>query len=63
MFNTHNHQGISNQNSPEIPPHTVRMAKIKIQVRADAGEDMEKEVHSSIAGGITSLHTLQWKSV
>jgi hypothetical protein len=34
----------------------VRMAKIKIQVTADAGEDVEKEKHSSIAGGITSLY-------
>jgi hypothetical protein len=30
----------------------VRMAKIKTQVIADAGEDVEKEEHSSIAGGI-----------
>ena len=34
----------------------VRMAKIKIQVTADAGEDVEKEEHSSIAGGIASLY-------
>jgi hypothetical protein len=32
----------------------VRMAKIKTQVRADAGEVVEKEEHSSIAGGIAS---------
>jgi hypothetical protein len=32
----------------------VRMAKIKTQVTADAVEDMEKEEHSSIAGGIAS---------
>ena len=32
------------------------MAKIKIQVTADAGEDVEKEEHSSIAGGIASLY-------
>ena len=31
----------------------VRMAKIK---NSDAGEDMEKEEHSSIVGGITSLY-------
>jgi hypothetical protein len=35
---------------------TVRMANIKIQVIADAGEDVEKEEHSSIAGGIASLY-------
>jgi hypothetical protein len=28
------------------------MAKIKIQVKAEAGEDVEKEEHSSIAGEI-----------
>ena len=32
----------------------VRMAKIKIQVTADAGEDVEKKEHSSIVGGIAS---------
>jgi hypothetical protein len=30
------------------------MAMIKTHVIADAGEDVEKEEHSSIAGGITS---------
>jgi hypothetical protein len=36
---------------------SVRMAKIKkIQVTADAGEDVEKEEHSSCAGGIASLY-------
>ena len=34
----------------------VRMAKIKIQVTADAGKNVEKEQHSSIAGGIASLY-------
>jgi hypothetical protein len=34
----------------------VRMAKIKAQVTADAGEDVEKEEHSSIAGGIASWY-------
>ena len=34
----------------------VRMAEIKIQVTADAGEHVEKEEHSSIVGGITSLY-------
>jgi hypothetical protein len=32
------------------------MAKIKSQVTADAGEDVEKEEHSSIAGGIASWY-------
>jgi hypothetical protein len=34
----------------------VPMAKIKTQVRADAGEDVEKEEHSSTAGGIPSWY-------
>jgi hypothetical protein len=35
----------------------VRMAKIKkIQVAEDAGEDVGKKEHSSIAGGIASLY-------
>jgi hypothetical protein len=32
------------------------MAKIKTQVTADAGEDVEKEEHSSIAGGTASWY-------
>jgi hypothetical protein len=34
----------------------ARIAKIKNQVTADAGEDVEKEEHSSIVGGIASLY-------
>ena len=34
----------------------VRMAKIKIQVTADAGVDVEKEEHSSNIGGIAGLY-------
>jgi hypothetical protein len=34
----------------------VRMAKIKTQVTADVGKDVEKEKHSSIVGGIASLY-------
>ena len=34
----------------------VRMAKKKIQVTEDAGEDVEKEEHSSIVGGIASWY-------
>jgi hypothetical protein len=35
---------------------TVRMLGSKIQVTADADEDVEKEEHSSIAGGIASRY-------
>ena len=34
----------------------VRMAKIKTQVTADAGEDVEKEEHSSTVGGIATWY-------
>ena len=34
----------------------VKMARSKIQVTADAGEGVEKEEHSSIAGAIASLY-------
>ena len=39
------------------------MAKIKTQVTADAGEDVEKEEHSSNVGGIARLVQPFWKSV
>ena len=32
----------------------VRMAKIKTQMTPDAGEDSEKEEHSSTVGGVVS---------
>ena len=34
----------------------VRIARIKNSGEADAGEDMEKEEHSSTAGGIVSWY-------
>jgi hypothetical protein len=46
MFIILNHQASANQNNPEIPPHTSQ----------NAGEDAEKEAHSSIAGGIASWY-------
>jgi hypothetical protein len=55
MFNILNYQGNANQNNPEIPLHTSEWLGSKIQVTADAGEDVEKEEHSSIVGGIASL--------
>jgi hypothetical protein len=39
------------------------MAELKSQVTADAGEDVEKEEHSSIVGGIESWLKPLWKSV
>ena len=52
MHNILSQQGNSNQNNPEIPLHTGS----KIQVTADAGEGVEKEEHSSIAGGTASWY-------
>ena len=57
MFDILNHQGNANQNNPEILPHTSQNGlDQKILVTADAVEDVEKEEHSSIAGGIASLY-------
>jgi hypothetical protein len=63
MFSILIHQGNANQNNPEIPPPTSEWLRSKIQVTADAGEDVEKEKHSSIAGGIASWNKPLWKSV
>ena len=54
MFSIHNHQGNANQNNPFS--HQSEWLRSKIQVTADAGEDVEKEEHSSIVGGIASLY-------
>jgi hypothetical protein len=57
MFNILNHQGNANQNNPEIPLHTrSEWLRSRIQVTADAGEDVEKEEHSSIVGGVANLY-------
>jgi hypothetical protein len=36
--------------------HQSEWLRSKIQVTADAGEDVEKEKHSSIVGGIASCY-------
>jgi hypothetical protein len=36
--------------------HQSEWLRSKTQVTTDAGKDMEKEEHSSIAGGIASLY-------
>jgi hypothetical protein len=52
-----NHQGNANQNNLKIPPHSSQNGlRSKIQVTADAGDDVEKEEHSSILGGIESMY-------
>jgi hypothetical protein len=55
MFNLSSHQGNANQND-SILYLPVRMAKIKTQVTAQAGEYVEKEKHSSIVSGSANLY-------
>jgi hypothetical protein len=57
MFNIISYQGNANQNNPEVPSHNGQNGyDPKTQVTADAGEDVEKGEHSSIAGGIVSWY-------
>jgi hypothetical protein len=58
MFNILNHQGNANQNNPKTPPHSSKneWLRSKTQVKADAGEDVAKDEHSSIAGGTASWY-------
>jgi hypothetical protein len=51
MFSILNHQRNANQTTLRFHLTPVRMAKIKF---SGAGKDVEKEEHSSIAGGIAS---------
>ena len=55
MFNIFRHQGNANQNNPDISPHTSQNGQDKkTQGTADTGKNVEKEKHSSIAGGTAS---------
>jgi hypothetical protein len=65
MFNILTHQGNANQKNPEIPYTSLQSEWLssKTQVTEDAGEDVEKEEHSSIAGGIESWYNHCEKSV
>jgi hypothetical protein len=55
MFNMLSYQGSANQNNPDIP-YQSEWLRSKIQMAADAGEDVEKEDHFSIVGGIASWY-------
>jgi hypothetical protein len=46
----------ANQTNPDIPStlHQSEWLRSKPQVTADVGEDVEKEEHSSIVGGLQS---------
>jgi hypothetical protein len=56
MFNILNHQGKAIKTTLRFCLTPVRMAKIKNSGDSRAGEDVEKEEHSSIVGGIASLY-------
>jgi hypothetical protein len=56
MLNTFSHQGKANQTTLRFHLKSVRMAKIKKPQVSDAGEDMQKEEHSTTAGGIASRY-------
>jgi hypothetical protein len=51
MSNTLRHQGNENQDDPDIPSHTsqTEWLRSKTEMTSDAGEDVEKEEHSSLA--------------
>jgi hypothetical protein len=52
MFNIFNYQGNENQN--DSTSYQSKWPRSKTQVTVDAGEDVKKEEHSSIAGGNAS---------
>ena len=53
MFSILSHQGNANQSDPEIPPQKKsEWQSSKTQVTTHVGEDMEKEEHFYIAGGV-----------
>ena len=55
------HQGNGNQNVPEILPYANQNSeKVKAQVKARAGKDVEKGKHSSIGGGIVKWYNHSW---
>jgi hypothetical protein len=57
MFSIFSYQGYANQNDPRFYLLPIRITKIKKdQVTADAGEDVEKKEHSSIAGRISNWY-------
>jgi len=57
MSNILSHQGNANQNNPEISTsHQSEWLRSKTPATADAGKDVEKEEHSSIAGGTANWY-------
>jgi hypothetical protein len=60
MFSILSHQRNANQNGPNIlsTSHQSEWLRLKTQVTTDICEDVEKEVHSSITGGIARWYKL-----
>jgi hypothetical protein len=56
MFNILSHQENANQNNSDSISHQSEWLRSKTQVTADASKDVEKEEHSSIAGGIANWY-------
>jgi hypothetical protein len=56
MFKVLSDQRNTNQKDPEILPNTN--LRSKPQMTTHVGEDVEKEEHSSIAGGIANWYNL-----
>jgi hypothetical protein len=56
MFNILSHQGNEIKTTLRFDLSLVKMAKIKNSWTPDVGEDVEKEEHSFIAGGIASWY-------
>ena len=54
MFNIFCHQESENKAFLKFYITPIRMAKKKPQLTVNADEDMEKEEHSTIAGGIAN---------
>jgi hypothetical protein len=56
MINVITDQRNANQKNPEIPPYKSEWLRVKPQVTSHVGKDVEKEEHSSIAGGIANWY-------
>ena len=56
MFNILSHGWKENQKDPVISSYTIRMAKIKTQLAAYTGKEVEQGEHSSDTGGSAKLY-------
>jgi len=56
MFTVLSHHSNANQNAQDSTSHQSEWLRSKTQVTTHVGEDVEKEEHSSIAGGIANRY-------